>query len=74
MSKTKLQEIKITASLAVGCCACPQCSNFDLSGSQAAAHWLQRKVRQGLVFWYSKMRLVACGLALQPTNGAMLSF
>jgi len=43
------------------------CSSLVISVSQAAAHWLQRKVRQGLVFWYSKMRLVACGLALQPT-------
>jgi len=41
--------------------------DFIISVGQATAHWLQRKVRQFLVFVYSQMRIVACGLALQPT-------
>jgi hypothetical protein len=63
----KLQNNKITASRQLAVVPDHSCSYFIISVSQAAAHWLQRKVRQGLVFWYSKMRLVACGLALQPT-------
>lgn len=63
----KLRNNKITASRKLAAVPAHSCSYFIISVSQAAAHWLQRKVRQGLVFLYSKMRLVACGLALQPT-------
>jgi hypothetical protein len=34
-------------------------TNFSISVSQAAGHWLQCRVRQGLGFWYSKIRLVS---------------
>jgi hypothetical protein len=63
----KLRDDKITASRKLAVVPDHSYSNFIISVSQAAAHWLQRQVRQGLVFWYSKMRLVACGQALQPT-------
>ena len=59
MSKTKLRDNKITASRQLAAVPAHSCSYFIISVSQAAAHWLQCRVRQGLGFWYSKIRLVA---------------
>ena len=55
----KLRNDKITASRSWLSVPTHSCSNFSISVSQAAAHWLQRMVRQGLGFLYSKIRLVA---------------
>lgn len=71
----KLRDDKITASRKLAAVPSHCYSNFSISESQAAAHWLQWEGLQGLVFWYPKMRLAAqcVGIAANAEIAAVYS-